>query len=281
MRWRRDATEEVPPSERTRCSTRYPIFLVHGTGFRDDNPLYRYWGRIPESLAARGADVYQGGQDSWGTIEDNAAILAESLMACIERSQAEKVNIVAHSKGGLEARYLISRLGMGRYVASLTTISTPHRGSRTLDLFHDSPAALYRTVALFVNVWNRIAGDRKPDFYRASRQMSTRECAAFNAAVADDPAVLYQSYAARMKHPFGDPMYFFSYLVVKLVEGDNDGLVAVSSARWGDYRGVIESGGWRGVSHSDLVDLWRCNLPGFDVRRVYVELVAGLKERGL
>ena len=37
----------------------------------------------------------------------------------------------------------------------------------------------------------------------------------------------------------------------------------------------------RGISHGDVVDLNRENIPGFDVREFYVQLVADLKARGL
>src|SRR5262249_5187529 len=41
---------------------------------------------------------------------------------------ARAVHVFAHSMGGLDARYMISRLGMAKRVLSLTTIATPHRG---------------------------------------------------------------------------------------------------------------------------------------------------------
>ncbi len=211
--------------------TRYPLFLAHGTGFRDDNPLFNYWGRIPKALRECGAQVYYGGQDSWATIETNAAILKQNLLEALRISGAEKVNIIAHSKGGLEARYMISCLGMASHVASLTTISTPHHGSKSIDLFYDVPAFLYRLVAFFVDLASRIIGDRHPDFYTASRQLSLRECRAFNDMCPDAASVFYQSYSARMRYPFSDLMYVFMNIFVKIVEGDNDGLVADLAAR--------------------------------------------------
>ena len=47
----------------------------------------------------------------------------------------------------------------------------------------------------------------------------------------------------------------------------------VSSPCW-------SQGGTRGISHGDVVDLNRENIPGFDVREFYVSLVADLKNRG-
>lgn len=35
-----------------------------------------------------------------------------------------------------------------------------------------------------------------------------------------------------------------------------------------------------GISHGDVIDLNRENIPGFDVREFYVDLVHDLKERG-
>ena len=82
---------------------KYPVLLVHGMGFKDYK-LVNYWGRIPEALEKNGAEVYYGRQDSNGSIESNAEQLKISLDVALEKSGAEKVNIIAHSKGGLEAR---------------------------------------------------------------------------------------------------------------------------------------------------------------------------------
>ena len=151
-----------------RCATRHPIMLIHGTGGRDRRRL-SYWGRIPKALQGEGAAVFTGGQDSWGTIEDNAEVLRQSLQKALEETGAEKLNLIAHSKGGLDARYLISRLGMAEQVASLTTLSTPHHGSRTMEKLCRLPAWLFRLAALFVNGYFRLLGDKKPDFAAVCR----------------------------------------------------------------------------------------------------------------
>ena len=91
---------------------KYPLLMVHGMGFRD-NRVIGYWGRIPKALEKCGAEVFFGGQDSNGSIEGNAAQLKKTIEAVLRQTGAEKVNIIAHSKGGLEARYLISTMGMG------------------------------------------------------------------------------------------------------------------------------------------------------------------------
>jgi triacylglycerol lipase len=278
----RKKAEPLGPGESGACcQTKYPIMLVHGTGFRDDNRFYGYWGRIPQALTDRGARVFYSGQDAWGAVDDSAEIVKASILKALEASGAEKVNLIAHSKGGLESRHLISKLGMAAKVASLTTISTPHRGSKALELFYKFPKPLYAFVSWFPNAWFRLMGDKKPDFFRASRQMSVTECAALNRECPDHPGILYQSYGAKLKSPFSDLMYFFLNIFIRILEGDNDGLVAVESARWGNYLGIIENEKLRGVSHSDVVDLWRSNFSGFDIRKVYVQVATGLKKKGL
>ena len=63
-------------------------------------------------------------------------------------------------------------------------------------------------------------------------------------------------------------------------DGDNDGLVALTSAPWGEDFTVLHPTGKRGITHADVIDLNRENIPGFDVREFYVQLVNKLKMRG-
>ncbi|MBR4557594.1 MAG: triacylglycerol lipase, partial [Clostridiales bacterium] len=86
---------------------KYPLLMVHGMGFRDRKHLC-YWGRVPQTLESHGAKVFFGHQDSVGSVEGNAEIIAKSLDKALELTGAEKVNIIAHSKGGIEARYLVN-----------------------------------------------------------------------------------------------------------------------------------------------------------------------------
>ena len=94
------------------CKTAYPIILVHGAGFRDLR-IPVYWGRIPRVLKEHGADVFFGEQDSWGSVETNAHALCERIDAVLAKTGAKKVNLIAHSKGGVEARMAASSLGYG------------------------------------------------------------------------------------------------------------------------------------------------------------------------
>lgn len=86
------------------------------------------------------------------------------------------------------------------------------------------------------------------------------------------------SYCKKARH--GRFPLNMTYPVVKHFDGRNDGLVSVESARWGSRFTLIEPSGKRGISHGDMVDLNRENIPGFDVREFYVSLAADLKQRG-
>jgi len=264
----------------TECQTKYPILLVHGTGFRDDSKLYNYWGRIPKALREKGAKIYYGRQDAWGTIQDNATRLLFEVNKILLETGCDKINIIAHSKGGLESRYLISTLNLGNRVASLTTISTPHHGSRTIDMVCRIPGALISFMAIFVNLYFKIFGDKQANFKDALYEFTSTQCAVFNEKNIDNKNTLYQSYAARMRNAFSDISFFLTYSVVKLIDGENDGLVGIESAKWGNFRGIIENSRLRGVSHSDVIDLWRASLSGFDIRNTYIGIVKELKENG-
>ncbi len=71
-----------------------------------------------------------------------------------------------------------------------------------------------------------------------------------------------------------------TYDLVKRFDGENDGLVSISSALWGNVYQELHLKGRRGISHGDLIDLNRENIREFDVREFYVNLVNDLKKKG-
>lgn len=269
------------PDASPRCDTRYPVVLVHGAGFRDDSRLYDYWGRIPETLRAQGARVYFGGQDAWGTVADNAATIKDTIERVLAETGAAKVNLIAHSKGGLDCRYMISQLGMADKVASLTTMATPHHGSRTMEWLTKLPRVIHWLLALFVNFFFRLLGDTRPRFYEASRGFSQSAAARFNEENPDQSGVYYASYTSIMRGFWSHWLFAWTWLIINAIEGPNDGMCTAASAQWGDFKGVIEGSTRTGVSHGDNVDMRRTDIPGADILGVYVGMAAELKERGL
>ena len=262
------------------CRTKYPVVMVHGIFFRDWQFL-NYWGRIPKELKRNGAIVYYGHQQSSLSVAESAGELKEEVLRILENTGASKVNIVAHSKGGLDARYAISKLGMEDYVASLTTINTPHRGCEFVDrILQKMPKCLINFVARRYNGIFKALGDKEPDFLAGVRDLTAASCKIFNETVPDSKKVYYQSIMSRMRNmrSAGFPLNF-SYLLARMYDGQNDGLVGVDSAVWGNFMGVI-SAGYKGISHGDMIDLTHKNIKGFDVNEFYVQLFMGLAGKG-
>jgi triacylglycerol lipase len=261
------------------CRTRYPLLLLHGIGFRDYKYL-NYWGRIPLLLTRNGATVRYGKQQAWGTIESNAQEIKEQALSILAETGCEKVNIIAHSKGGLDARHMISALGMADSVASLTTISTPHRGSELLKVLAKIKEPAYRKICGKIDEAYRKMGDKAPDTYTAGKQLSPEFCQEFNRRTPDAPGIYYQSYASEMKKASSHALLSLPFAVMKIMAGGNDGLVTVESARWGEFKGSFKSRETRGISHGDQIDLMRKDYEGFNMPEEYVAIVKDLKERG-
>jgi len=268
------------------CSTRYPLLLLHGAGFRDSE-RFCYWGRIPKALEEHGASIHYGHQEARASVEYNAAVVKANLEKILAETGCGKVNIIAHSKGGLEARYMISTLGMAAHVASLTTVATPHRGSETIDLLCRLPDSAFKITAFFADRFSLLLGDEEPDFYTVGKAFGTEHMAAFNEQNPDAPGVYYQSYAGVMQGASGDVIVSLPYLLVERVEGENDGLVTPASAMWGRFRGVLRGATGQGISHADEVDMRRRDIPCMlggetlsGIREVYTGMVGELKDMG-
>jgi triacylglycerol lipase len=265
---------------------KYPVLLVHGMGFRD-NSIISYWGRVPKTLKKMGCDIHYGHQDSSGSVEGNGEKIAARIDEILKKTNAEKVNIIAHSKGGLDCRYAISTLGMGDRVASLTTLATPHHGSKCVDILLKLPDFLVRVAGFCTDCWFRIIGDKKPEAYKVFHLFTTEGARKFNIENPDCPEVFYQSYAFVMKNPFSDIFMWFPNLAVRIIEGENDGLLVPDSVKWGEFKGIYRGVGRRGISHCDEVDMRRMRFSRkkgdgvSDIIDVYKTIVTGLQSKGL
>lgn len=265
---------------------KYPILMVHGMGFRDRKHI-NYWGRIPRTLETLGCRIYYGNQDSNASIVGNAEMLKKRIEEILAESGAEKLNVIAHSKGGLEIRYVISSLKMGDKIASVTTMNTPHNGSLTVDALLKVPDILIRVGSKCTDLWMWILGDKKPDTYSAIQSFRTTEAERFNAENPDMDGIYYQSYAFVMRHAFSDIFLCWTYPVVYLFEGENDGLLAPRATKWTNFKGVYRGNSGRGISHCDEVDLRRHRLTKksgedlSDITEIYIAAVRELEHLGL
>ena len=157
---------------------------------------------------------------------------AEQLREQILHWTREPVNLIAHSMGGLDARHMIARLGMGDHVASLTAVSTPHRGSYLADWFlanyRQRVPLLLALEAVGINV----------DGFKDCRPSVCRK---FNEENPDHPKVRYFSYGGDVPQSRLSPFLRRAWNILTPVEGPNDGMVSVAAARWGEYLGPVHA----------------------------------------
>ena len=262
---------------------KHPIVLAHGLlGFDELHvggkflPGVQYWRGITEALTANGIQVITATVPASASIEERAAKLSEDIE---QKAGGKSVNVVAHSMGGLDARYMISRLKPPNVeVLSLTTVATPHRGSAFADYMFQQigPARLpkiYRTLKLF-----RLETGA---FDQLTRKYMLEK---FNPATPDLPGVKYFSYGASST-PAPWSAFRKSHRIVYEAEGPNDGLVSVESSQWGVYKGTLID-----VSHLDLINwtnrlrwlVWQMigNRRNFNAIAFYLDIADMLAKEG-
>jgi triacylglycerol lipase len=254
---------------RLRCVPRHPVVFCHGmlamTMLRMQIPEdTNYFSHLRPFLRERGIEAL------YPNVEPTAGIAsrAEQLRDLIRHWTHEPVNIIAHSMGGLDARYLITKLGMAEHVASLTTIAAPHHGTTVADWFclnfRQRVPLLLTLEAFGINV----------DGFRDCR---TDVCRTFNEHVADAPGVRYFSYTASVPSSRVSPLLRRAWNILTPAEGANDGLVSVRSARWGEVLGSLS------VDHFAQTPDGLFVRPGesFDALTFYSRLIEDLAHRGL
>ncbi len=108
---------------------RLPVIMVHGQGGFDKltiGPAFaHYFNGVEKRFKKDGIVVHTTKTDPFGRIKNRAQQLKDQLLEL----GYDKVNLICHSMGGLDARYMVTHLGMADKVASITTVATPHHGS--------------------------------------------------------------------------------------------------------------------------------------------------------
>jgi triacylglycerol lipase len=258
-----------PRPIRSRRVPRHPLVFCHGmlamTMLRMQMPKdCNYFVNLRPFLHERGVESLFPSVEPTGGVSERA----EQLRDQVRRWTDEPVNLIAHSMGGLDARCLISRLGFAGRVRSLTTIATPHRGSALADWFcdnaHNGLPLLLTLKALGVNV----------DGFQDCRPSRCRD---FNTQTPDAPGVRYFSYSGAVAPPRITPVLRRAWNILTPLEGPNDGIVSVDSARWGEDLGTL------GVDHFAQTPDGLFVRPdeNFDVLGFYSRLVEDLARRGL
>lgn len=237
------------------------IVFVHGLlGFSSFSILGRqihYFRALPPYLRDCSHPIYFPALPCVGRIEERARALANFLGGI----DADQIDLIAHSMGGLDCRYLINNYNPLHRIRSLTTIATPHRGTPLAQWVIDGARALYPFL-------RRITQPAIHDLTPAS-------CARFNLEIRDLPQVKYRSFTG-MRPTVEMPLIFRPWAHdLAASDGENDSQVPVASAIWGEFKGTLRA------DHLELVG-WNLGWPStskarpFDHLRFYLDLVREL-----
>jgi triacylglycerol lipase len=215
-----------------------PIVLIHGFCGFDEVRLGRwtlasYFPRIPALLRAAGNRILIPRLSPTRSVAERAAQLKDFLD---REAPRQPVHLFAHSMGGLDARYAVSRLGLADRVLTMTTLGTPHRGTTFADWG-------IRRLERLVKPVLQLLGVPTGGFY----DLTTAGAARLNEQMPDVPGIRYFSVAGRYAGGFA-PEWLLPHAIVSQEEGANDGIVSVASARYGEALDV-----WEG-DHLSLVN---------------------------
>ncbi len=272
--------------EGTMNTRTYPIILAHGLmrfdeflvrGLEIDNSRrwdwLHYFRNIRNHLRHAGFDAWHSHVGWAQRLDVRAASLRRTVEKVLYTTGAERVHIIGHSMGGLDARRMLFNHRndeIAKKVASVTTIGTPHHGSPVADF------CVQHCPALFTRP--RLGLDGVYD-------LQTTACAAFNALAGDwerSCGVRFQTHAGAKSWPSVFTPLLPSWKLVNAVEGANDGLVSVASAKWRDecfVEPVLEMdhlnqvGWWHPTDVLRGVSPWRF---GIQVRDLYQSIARSL-----
>jgi len=224
----------------------YPIVLAHGVCRFDvlwnqflrvddsDDPRVdnlHYFKGIRTMLKAKGYAAYHS-RVAWAAdVNTRSSDLKRNLLRILNDSKAEKINIIAHSMGGLDARHMLfDDRGQGKIherVASLTTISTPHEGSPFADWglehFPQLPN-MFERIGLDVNGLKNLQTETCKQFN------NNPEVKAFEAEC--EATIKFQTCAGKQGFWGIFSLLKGAFRIIEKNEGENDGLVSVRSAEW-------------------------------------------------
>jgi triacylglycerol lipase len=206
-----------------------------------------------------GAEVHRPRVPSSASI----AVRAGEFKRLIDMIPAKKVNVIAHSMGGLDVRYAISKLGLADRVATLTTVGTPHLGTPVAD-FGTKLGDLLKLRALIGRIVD-IDG---------FHDLTTHRMAAFNRDVPNSPKVVYGSVVGRIERAKATPLLWITHKYLSERAGANDGMVPATSQSWGEVLKEIEADHWAQIGWSSGGGA------DFDPLVLYEELLRELRGRG-
>lgn len=229
---------------------RYPLVLLHGFAGFDELPLGvgGAFGLERNALYFRGLDallsdhqlqVFRVRVPPFASVERRAVALVEQLEALAAKTGHTRFNLLAHSMGGLDARFAISHLGASARVASLVTVGTPHRGTPIADLMAGLTGKLGLMKAL------KILGVDAD----ALACLTCERLEIFNREVPDHASVYYGSVVATADSARVSPLLLPAHTLLRR-SGKSDGLVPAASQVWGEVLVEAEADHWGQIGWS-------------------------------
>lgn len=213
-----------------------PIILTHGlAGWPFDKSLKPH-------LEGLGYTVFMPTVSPFGPIKYRAEELRGKIDTFLDSVGAESGIIIAHSMGGPDARWLLCEAGLSYdRIDAVLTIASPHRGTAIADFVVDNVPSLLQFGVNSLLKKLGLTPRSAPDL-QAMKDLSSRGMAEFNRTCFDRPDVEYYSYSSSQSPSQGlNPAMYASYYIIKDADGANDGIAAVSSARWGHYLGNLNA----------------------------------------
>lgn len=283
-----DTSDQIPSYKDELTATpepcpKHPVMFLHGLmgGSRGS------FVGVVKHFESLGCKVLLPEVSPVNSTELRAGQVADQIKRFLSSTSSNKVNLVAHSQGGLDARYALSKLGMGSSVASLSMLSTPNNGSPLADLaLKDLGNPLSKLFLSFgfnslASVSNVGGGGTNNSSESAMRALSTAYLRdTFNPNTPDVAGVLYQSWAGRTgpgtKDRIKSTLTLTQAYLAKQV-GENDGMVSVASAKWGEFKGVLDA------DHLDLggSKMGDVGSDQFDHIKFLEQLLRELRSKGL
>ncbi|WP_254536018.1 alpha/beta fold hydrolase [Halomarina litorea] len=115
-----------------------PVLLVHGYGDTGETPWWEVLGGYLRDVGYPDSAIHVLSLgDLPGTTTDSPEEYAEAVKARLESVRDDhdsRVDVVAHSMGGLDTRWCVEELGGAHLVDDLITLGTPHQGTYAANL---------------------------------------------------------------------------------------------------------------------------------------------------
>lgn len=209
-----------------------PIVFAHGLGAPYE--VYEHLLPMKKYFQEQGYPFYVAHTPLAGSLRQRCEILFQEIGRLVPYG---KFHLLGHSMGGLDARCVVYRYGLGDRCLSVTTLATPHHGSPVADFVLENIQSNYvvvRKVLALVGFDIQGVHDLSKEYLDS----------VFNIKVVNDPRVKYYSAGFYIpepiqRHSLVPWLWATHYIISQAGQPDNDGLVSIESSRWGEFLGAF------------------------------------------